>query len=128
MFSKSSEKLESFVGVNSHFNGDIKSKGTLRIDGAVEGNIESDWVVLGEKAVLKGNVSARGVILGGRIEGNVAVREILEIRSKGQVVGDISAPKLVVSEGGVLEGRSFMQKGESSNVVEMPKKDRSGNK
>jgi cytoskeletal protein CcmA (bactofilin family) len=128
MFSKNSEKLESFVGVNSHFMGDIKSKGTLRIDGAVDGNIESDWVVLGEKAALKGNVTARGVILGGRIEGNVAVREILEIRSKGQVVGDISAPKLVVSEGGILEGRSFMQKGESSNVVEMPVKDRGGNK
>jgi cytoskeletal protein CcmA (bactofilin family) len=128
MFSKNSEKLESFVGVNSHFKGDIKSKGTLRIDGAVDGNVESDWLVLGEKATLKGNVTARGVILGGRIEGNVAVREILEIRSKGQIVGDISAPKLVVSEGGVLEGRSFMQKGESSNVVEMPMKDRGGSK
>ena len=124
MFSKNTEKLESFVGVNSHFKGDIKSKGTLRIDGTVEGNVEADWIVMGEKASLKGDVAARGVIMGGRMQGNIAAREILEIRSKGQVLGDITTPKLVVSEGGVLEGRSFMQKGESSNVVELPMKER----
>ncbi len=124
MFSKNTEKLESFVGVSSHFKGDIKSKGTLRIDGTVEGDIEADWLVMGEKATLKGNVAARGVILGGKTEGNIAAREILEIRSKGRVLGDITTPKLVVSEGGILEGRSFMQKSESSNVVELPMKER----
>ena len=125
MFSKNTEKLESFVGTNSHFKGDIKSKGTLRIDGTVEGNVDADWVILGEKASLKGNVSARGVIVGGRIEGNVVAKEILEIKSKGKVTGDISAPKLTVSEGGIFEGRSTMNR-EDSNVVELPVKERQG--
>ncbi len=123
MFSKNTEKLESFVGVNSHFKGDIKSKGTLRIDGRVDGNIEADWLVLGEKAALKGDVTARGVITGGRIEGNITAKEILEIKSRGQVIGDITVSKLAVSEGGILEGRSFMQRTDS-NVVELPMKDR----
>ena len=123
MFSRNTEKLESFVGVNSHFRGDIKSKGTLRIDGAVEGNVEADWLILGEKANLKGSVTARGIIVGGRIEGALAAKEILEIKAKGQVVGDITTPKLMVSEGGMLEGRSSMNR-ESSNVVELPVKER----
>ncbi len=127
MFSKNTEKLESFVGVNSHFRGDIKSKGTLRIDGRVDGNVEADWLVLGEKASLKGDVTARGVITGGRIEGNVTAKEILEIKPKGQVIGDITVTKLTVSEGGILEGRSFMQKADS-NIVELPMKERAGGK
>ena len=126
MFSKNTEKLESFVGVNSHFKGDITSKGTLRIDGSVEGNVEADWLILGEKAILKGNVSARGIIAGGKIEGALTAKEILEIKSKGQVVGDITTPKLLVSEGGIMEGRSSMNREGSSNVVELPMKERAG--
>jgi cytoskeletal protein CcmA (bactofilin family) len=124
MFSKNTEKLESLIGVNSHFKGDVMSKGTLRIDGTVEGNVEADWLILGEKAGLKGDVAARGIIVGGRIEGNVTAREILEIRPKGQVIGDVTAVKLVVSEGGMLVGRTSMNR-EGSNVVELPMKERS---
>ncbi|HWR58996.1 MAG TPA: polymer-forming cytoskeletal protein [Thermodesulfovibrionales bacterium] len=127
MFSKNTEKLESLVGVNSQFRGDIKSKGTVRIDGSVEGNVEADWIVLGEKANLRGNATARGIITGGIIEGNVIAREILEIKSKGQVIGDITSARLIVSEGGMLEGRSFMQKSDAK-VLELPMKERAGNR
>ncbi|HXX56597.1 MAG TPA: polymer-forming cytoskeletal protein [Thermodesulfovibrionales bacterium] len=123
MFSRNTEKLESFVGSNSHFKGDIKTKGTLRIDGTLEGNVEADWVVLGERARLKGNVNARGVIAGGRIEGTITSREVLEIRPKGLVIGDISTAKLTVVEGGILQGRSTMQQ-EESKVIELQPKDR----
>lgn len=125
MFSRNTEKLESLVGNNSHFKGDIKTRGTLRIDGTVDGNVEADWLILGEKANLKGDVTARGVIVGGRIEGNIVSKEILEIKPKGQVIGEINTAKLSVSEGGILEGRTTMQR-EDSNVVEFHPKDRSG--
>jgi len=126
MFSKNTEKLESFVGVSSHFKGDIRSKGTLRIDGSVEGNVEADWLILGEKATLKGNVSARGIMVGGKIEGVLVAKEVLEIRSKGQVIGDVTTPKLIVSEGGIIEGRSSMSKEVSAKVVELPMKEKAG--
>lgn len=123
IFSRNTEKLESLVGANSNFKGDITTKGTLRIDGTVTGNVDADWLVLGENALFKGNVTARGVITGGRIEGNITATEILEIKSKGQVVGDISTTRLLVSEGGILEGNSKMQR-EGSNLVEFHLKDR----
>lgn len=123
IFSRNTEKLESLVGANSSFKGDITTKGTLRLDGTVTGNIDADWLVLGEKALLKGNVTARGVITGGRIDGNINSKEILEIKSKGQVMGDIATAKLVVSEGGILEGHARMQK-EDSKLVEFHLKDR----
>ncbi|MEK7197236.1 MAG: polymer-forming cytoskeletal protein, partial [Nitrospirota bacterium] len=93
MFSRNTEKLESFVGVNSYFKGDIKTKGTLRIDGTLEGNIEVDWLILGETAQLTGDASARGIIVGGKVEGNIKATEIIEIKAKGEVSGELATSK-----------------------------------
>jgi cytoskeletal protein CcmA (bactofilin family) len=110
VFHRNTEKLESLVGAESTFTGNIKTKGTIRIDGTVEGNVEADWVVLGDKAVVKGDVSARGVIVGGRVEGNLKVREICEIKNKGEFYGEIITTKLMIAEGAVFDGRSTMKK------------------
>ena len=121
MFTKNTEKLESLIGANSNFKGDINTKGTLRVDGTMEGNVNADWVILGEKACMKGDVTARGIIVGGRVDGNLRAKEIVEIKSKGQVSGDISTNKLTIIEGGMFDGKSTMQKSESK-VVEFQTK------
>ncbi len=117
MFHKNTEKLESLIGSNSNFKGDIDTKGTIRIDGSMEGNVNADWVILGEKSYLKGNISARGIVVGGRIEGNLKAKEIVEIKAKGQVNGDIHTSKLTIVEGGMFDGKSNMMK-EESKIVE----------
>jgi cytoskeletal protein CcmA (bactofilin family) len=121
MFSKNTEKLESLVGMNSSFKGDIETKGTLRIDGRLEGNADADWIILGEKASVKGDLTARGIIIGGRVEGNIQAKEIVEIKSKGRVSGDIRSSKLTIVEGGMFDGRSSMSK-EESKIVEFQMK------
>ena len=118
MFNKNTEKLESFIGANSTFKGDIDTKGTLRVDGIVEGNIAADWVVLGEKSHVKGDITARGIVVGGRVDGNVKAKEIVEIKNKGQLFGEIFTGKLVVVEGGIFDGRSRMHHEESGKIIE----------
>lgn len=118
MFAKRNhEKLESFIGINSSFKGDITTKGTIRIDGSVEGNIDAEWIIIGEKGVLKGDVMAKGVIVGGRIEGMVVAREIIEIKGKGEIKGDINTSRLSVTEGAILNGKTTMTK--DTNVIEL---------
>jgi cytoskeletal protein CcmA (bactofilin family) len=119
MFHKNTEKLESLIGSNSSVRGEVESKGTLRADGSIEGNISADWVVIGEKALIKGNITARGIVVGGRVEGNMKAKEIVEIKNKGQVYGEVFTPKLSIAEGGIFDGRSSMQKAEESNVVDL---------
>jgi len=119
---KNNEKLESFIGANSNFKGDIDTKGTLRIDGSMEGKINADWVILAEKASIKGDISAKGIVVGGKVEGNLYAKEIVEIKPKGKVSGDISTIKLTIFEGGVFDGRSFMQTGGEAKVVELQSK------
>lgn len=117
MFSRNSEKLESFVGNNSRVVGQIDTKGTLRIDGVFEGNIQADWVVIGEKASVKGDIAARGIVIGGKVDGNVRAKEIVEIKSKGQIRGEIHTSKLTVVEGGIFDGKSTMHR-EEAKVIE----------
>jgi cytoskeletal protein CcmA (bactofilin family) len=121
VFAKRSEKLESFVGENSHFTGNVETKGTIRIDGLFEGNVQADWVVLGEKATVRGNVIARGIVVGGKIEGNLLAREVVDVKAKGVISGDIEAGKFLVVEGGALNGRVSMIT-DASNIVEFQQK------
>lgn len=117
MFSNK-EKLESVIGRNSHFKGDVVIKGTLRVDGRITGTVESDWVILGEKAYIKGNVNVVGVVVGGTVEGNIGAKEHVEIKRKGQVRGDVVTAKITIMEGGAVDGRISMNK-ESAKVVEL---------
>jgi len=123
MFHRNTEKLESLVGGSSRFKGEIETSGTLRIDGAIEGQVAADWIIIGEKGHVKGDVSARGIIVGGRVEGDLRAKEIVEIRNKGQVYGEVLTSKLMVAEGAIFEGKSTMQK-EESKVIEIASKER----
>lgn len=123
MFGRNTGKLESIIGADSHFKGEIETKGTLRVDGGVEGNVRADWVVIGEKALIKGDVEARGIIVGGKVEGNLRAKEIVELRNKGNVSGEIFSNKLTIAEGAVFEGKSSMKK-EEQKVVELSNKEK----
>ncbi|HCC68960.1 MAG TPA: polymer-forming cytoskeletal protein [Nitrospiraceae bacterium] len=113
---KKANKVESFLGVNATFYGTIKMQGTLRVDGNIEGNVDADWVVLGERGSLKGDVRAKGIMVGGKIEGNLKADEVIEIRQKGEVRGDITSSKLIIVEGGILIGKSTLPK-EGAKVI-----------
>jgi len=123
MFTKKQDKLESFIGSNSKFKGDIETKGTLRVDGMIDGNINADWVVVSEKAYVKGDIITRGGIIGGRVEGNIKARELLEVQSKGVITGDVYTSKLSIIEGGMLNGRISMQ-GDVTKVIDLQHKEK----
>lgn len=116
--SKGERKMDALLGANSIFRGNISVKGTLRVDGQLEGDVETDWLVLGEKGVVKGNISAKSVIVGGKVEGNVSASDSLELERKGSIEGDIRTAKLSVHEGGRLNGRATMGEG-GSKIVEL---------
>jgi cytoskeletal protein CcmA (bactofilin family) len=119
MFLGKSNKLEALVGSDSEFKGDSIIKGTFRIDGKFIGNISAESVILGEKASVKGNITARSVVIGGVVEGNVKADELVEIKHTGQLRGDIFTRMLSVAEGGVFDGHSNIQKDEAK-VIDFP--------
>ena len=123
MFAKETDKMESFLGMNSNFKGELNAKGTLRVDGMVDGQLDADYVILSESAVVKGTIKAKKVIIGGKIDGSIHAQELVEIKSKGKVLGNIFTPKLAIIEGGECNGMIEMKK-EESKVVELELKGR----
>jgi cytoskeletal protein CcmA (bactofilin family) len=116
MFAKDPEKMESFLGANSTFKGELKVKGTLRVDGLAEGCLEAECVILSESALVKGEVKGRKLIIGGTVEGNLRAHQLIEIKPKGKVLGDIFTQKLTVSEGAECNGRIEMKKQEAKVI------------
>ncbi len=122
MFARETGKLESLIGVNSEFQGELHVKGTLRVDGRIEGQLWAECVILSESGVVTGEINAKKIIVGGRIEGTLRGREIVEIKSKGRVSGEIFTPKIAITEGGELNGKIEM-KIEDAQLLEFEPKD-----
>lgn len=109
MFGKGSRKLETIVGDGTRVAGQMSVKGTIRIDGIVEGDVHADWVVVGETGKILGNTLTRGMVVGGSVEGNIEAKETVELMGKASMTGEIHAPKLAIAEGAVFDGRSRMK-------------------
>jgi cytoskeletal protein CcmA (bactofilin family) len=89
--------------------GDMETDGALRVDGRLEGTIHrADLVVIGEGASVVGDVTAREVIVGGAVTGNVFAQQRTELRSSGIVAGDIRSAAILIQEGGVVQGRLYI--------------------
>ncbi|CAH2031458.1 bactofilin family protein [Trichlorobacter ammonificans] len=108
MFSSKQPKLEIIIGQESAVKGDIISKGTVRIDGGLEGNITADCVIIGEKGVITGDAVVRQMVVGGRMVGTIRASETVEIQRTGDVRGDLFSTRLSIADGGRFEGRSSM--------------------
>ena len=121
MFSKDNEQLESFIGSGTEFQGGLKVKGTLRVEGQFDGKMNAACVILGETGVIKGEVSAKKIIIGGRVEGNLRGQEIVEIKATGKVFGDIFAKKISITEGAKVNGKIEMEVDEN-RVIEFGSK------
>ena len=110
--------LETIIGGESFFQGTLRSKGSVRIDGKIEGGVSAEGVILGEQGEVQGDISARTVVIGGKVTGNVHATESLELLTKSQVFGDLHAPQLVIAEGAVFEGSCLMAS-EKAKVIEV---------
>lgn len=114
MFAKTETPLkagtfESLLGKGIEIKGTVRSKGSLRIEGSAEGNVECEGdVTVGETAVLNADVTAQNVTIGGALSGTVTCSGRLELLPTARVKGDIKVGTLVVSEGAIFSGTTQM--------------------
>jgi len=100
--------METIIGPESLFKGNIRSKGFVRIDGVVEGGVSAEGVILGEKAQITGDILAKVVFISGKVTGNVTAAHSLELQPKGQIRGDLRTAQLSIADGALFEGNCLM--------------------
>jgi cytoskeletal protein CcmA (bactofilin family) len=104
-----SEQIENVLGKSLVVEGNLKAEGAFRIDGTVEGNVESKGAVyIGESGVVRGDVAGSDVVIAGQVSGNVTCTGHLEIVATGRIEGDLDARSVRIETGGVFRGTSRM--------------------
>ena len=112
---KKEPNIEMIVGQNSRIKGSIETKGSVRFDGFIDGDITSDGnIIIGRTGKVKGNLKANDILAEGLVEGNIKAKKKIEISQTGKVKGDIQTDMLKIEIGGVLEGNCNMQSGAKS--------------
>jgi cytoskeletal protein CcmA (bactofilin family) len=103
------DEIENVIGRSAVIHGDLKADGAFRIDGTVEGSVETKAAVfIGEGGVVRGDVRGNDIVIAGQVHGNVVCPGHLEIVATGRVEGDLDAKSVRIETGGVFRGTSRM--------------------
>ena len=107
--SESMERIETVIGPGTTVNGDLMLIDSVRIDGKVIGDIQASQsnratVAIGPTGEVVGHISAFRVIVAGKVEGNIAALERVELSHDCLVHGDISYSSINVQHGARLQG------------------------
>ena len=97
--------INTILGQGSAITGNIRINGFVRIDGDIDGNLETDGnIIIGENARIRGNIKAKSVIIGGIVLGNIEATQSIKILSAAAVVGDIISHKVQVEQSAIIHG------------------------
>jgi cytoskeletal protein CcmA (bactofilin family) len=100
--------INTIVGPGSFIRGELRISGFIRIDGDIDGSLETPGrVIIGENARIRGDIRSRMVTIGGVVQGDVIAPEGVTILSSGMVLGDVLTKRLQVEESVILSGKCF---------------------
>jgi cytoskeletal protein CcmA (bactofilin family) len=118
MFTKEKDALTSekgftnsatLISAGTVLRGDVKSENDLRIDGTIHGNvISSSKIVVGPSGFIEGNIQGAQADITGKVQGNIAVKDLLQLRGQSNIEGNISAGKLQVDPSATFNGKCQM--------------------
>jgi cytoskeletal protein CcmA (bactofilin family) len=94
------------IGRSLVIKGELSGAESLFIDGRVEGSISfpDNRVTIGRNGNVAANISAKEVVIMGKVLGNVSCEDRLDIRSEGVLAGDVITHRISVEEGAILKG------------------------
>ncbi|WP_435261061.1 bactofilin family protein [Tenacibaculum sp. nBUS_03] len=117
MFSKESKKTSvksvserNVIGKNTKITGDIISEGDFRIDGTLEGNIETKGrIIIGETGFIKGKADCTNADIEGKFSGDLQVSNTLTVKTSANITGDVVIGKLSVEPGATFNATCSMK-------------------
>jgi cytoskeletal protein CcmA (bactofilin family) len=111
----------SVVARSDRLEGTLAVTETLRIAGSVQGTITATTVYVEEGAHVEADITADEAIIGGEYQGKLTCRQRLEVRSTGRVTGSVETFRLMLHEGGSIDGELHMLKQPGAPELETPR-------
>jgi len=114
-------KIETVLGPNARFTGEIQSDGGVRIEGIFEGTVDiTGNLVVSESAKVLATIKANNVSVSGAVKGSIQANRV-EILETGRIWGDLSVNSLLLNEGAYLRGQTVMHGDVEFPMIEAPK-------
>ena len=94
------------IGKSLVIKGEVSGSESLYIDGRVEGsiNLSGNRVTIGRNGVVAANISAREIVVLGKVRGNLTASDRVDIRSDGSLTGDVVAARISIEDGAFFKG------------------------
>jgi cytoskeletal protein CcmA (bactofilin family) len=111
------------IGRTLVIKGEISGAEALYIDGRIEGKISmpDNRVTIGRNGSVQANITAREVVVMGKVSGNIDCTDRVDIRSEGSVTGDVSTVRISVEDGAVLKGGIQVRSADHKQAQSQPK-------
>ena len=100
------------IGKSVVIKGELSGSEDLYVDGTVEGTImlQGNNLVIGPNGHVHADVNAKGVVVQGKLEGNIRASERAELRKSAVIVGDIATQRIAIEDGAYFKGKVDIQK------------------
>jgi cytoskeletal protein CcmA (bactofilin family) len=107
------------IGKSLIIKGEVTGSESLYIDGRVEGsiNLSGNRVTIGRNGVVAANVTAREIVIIGKVRGNLNASDRVDIRNEGSLTGDVIAQRISIEDGAFFKGGIDIQKPNSQQKV-----------
>jgi cytoskeletal protein CcmA (bactofilin family) len=106
------------IGKSLVIKGEVTGSESLYIDGRVEGsiNLSGNRVTIGRNGVVSANISAREIVVLGKVRGNLTASDRVDIRSDGSLTGDVVAARISIEDGAFFKGGIDIRKAGSQGA------------
>jgi len=113
-----SSQDQATIGKSLVIKGEVSGSESLYIDGRVEGsiNLAGNRVTVGRNGVVAANITAREIVVLGKVRGNLAASDRVDIRNEGSLTGDVVAQRISIEDGAFFKGGIDIRKpGQKAN-------------
>src|SRR5271166_1886201 len=96
------------IGKSVVIKGELSGSEDLYVDGTIE--LRNNSLTVGPNGNVKANISAKSVVIQGKLDGSVNASERVELRKSAVVTGDLTTQRIAIEEGAFLKGKIDIQK------------------
>ena len=117
--SASASGEQATIGKGLTIKGEINGSESLYIDGKVEGsvNLPGNRVTVGRNGQVAASITAREIVVLGKVRGNVTATDRVDIRAEGSLSGDVAAARISIEDGAFFKGGIDIRKPEGKPVA-----------
>lgn len=110
-------RLSGFVGAGTVLTGETDFTSMLRVDGHLTGRVTSEegTLIIGSTGQVDANIDVAAAMVNGLVNGDIIASEKIELGRTARVVGNIQTPRLIIEDGGILEGNCSMVKSKENH-------------